>query len=159
MFNPDTFGVGLNTDTNKEFLGDYFDKNIVRIGIDVKVNSIKFYGSEVKREFVIQLFDKTIGDDGEVSVWYNFGELPPSKSGWVSLTVDIPLQEELPPRWGGTGSSGENYEFILPADRTYGSVLTNVASISFTSYVPGFVYGFTYFDMQIDNVSITSNKD
>jgi hypothetical protein len=46
------------------------------------------------------------------------------------------------------------YEPILPAGRTWTNVLQGVDRIEFTTYVPGYFYGFTNFSLSIDNASI-----
>ena len=46
------------------------------------------------------------------------------------------------------------FEPILPAGRSWTDVLAGVDRIEFTTFVPGFFFGFTNFDLSIDNVSI-----
>lgn len=154
IFNPDTFGVTIATDTNDDFLGDYFTNHVTRLGLDVKVKSISYFGTEVRRNLIVKLIDKS--DDVPVSVWYDLGELPRKSSGWVSLAVDVPLQEDLPSEWGGTGDWDEYMSPILPANRTYGSVLRNVDEVSFTTLHPGFMYTFAYFNLRVDNILIAT---
>jgi hypothetical protein len=48
------------------------------------------------------------------------------------------------------------FEPILPGDRTFTSVLASVDEIHFTTFVPGFFFGFTNFDMAVDNVGFTA---
>ena len=68
-----------------------------------------------------------------------------------------PTQTDLPQGWGGSGDEDPNtFEPILPADRTFADVLAGVDEVVFTTFVPGFFYGFTNFDLQVDNVSVRS---
>ena len=52
----DTFGLTVRNDgPNEAFVGNYFDKGVVRMGLDVEVNWILFGGIEVSRELVVEL--------------------------------------------------------------------------------------------------------
>src|SRR5690606_5201260 len=42
-----------------------------------------------------------------------------------------------------------------PSNRTWTDMLQSVDEVQFTTYVPGFFYGFTNYDFQVDNISIT----
>jgi len=157
----DTFGLSLRNDTNPEFLDDLSRYGQVEMGVDVLVNYIEFFGVPAGREWVLELRDYDNVSTGLpwVSVWYNLGVLPSSsEDGWVTFSIEFdPTQTELPAGWGGYGDEDPNtFEPILPADRTFADVLASVDQAVFTSYVPGFFYGFTHFDLQVDNVFIRS---
>ncbi|MBC24167.1 MAG: hypothetical protein CMJ32_09670 [Phycisphaerae bacterium] len=156
----DAFGIEVrNSGPNENFIGDYFQKNVRRLGIDVEVNWILFGGIQVPRDFVVELRDYDNPPQGYqwVSVYLNTGPLPAAGSGWESIRFDVPLQEELPPGWGGTGAEDpRTFMPILPPDRTYGSVLQGVDAVVFTTFVPGYVFGFTDYNVRVDNISITT---
>ena len=157
----DNFGMSLRTDSNAAFLGDLSRYGQVEMGVDVLVNFIQFFGSPVAREWVLELRDYDNVSTGfpYVSVWYNLGTLPASaEDEWVSFSVQFdPTQTDLPQGWGGSGDEDPNtFEPILPADRTFADVLAGVDEVVFTTFVPGFFYGFTNFDLQVDNVSVRS---
>ena len=156
----DSFGLDVrNSGPNENFVGNYFEKNVVQLGIDVKVNWIIFQGIEVPRDFVVELrdYDNPPPSYPWVSVFLNVGALPAPDEGWESLVFEVPLQEDLPPGWGGTGAEDpKTLEPILPPDRTYGSVLRSVDAVVFTTFVPGYFYGFTDYNVRIDNISITT---
>ncbi len=157
----DNFGMSLRTDTNADFLGDLSRYGQAEMGVDVLVNFIEFFGSPVTREWVLELrdYDNVTTGYPYVSVWYNLGTLPTnSEDGWVRFGVQFDTaQTELPEGWGGYGDEDPNtFEPILPADRTFADVLAGVDEAVFTTYVPGYFYGFTNFDLQVDNVTIRS---
>lgn len=163
----DVFGISVRNETNLAFLGNYarFGSSVT-LSMDLKVNSIHMFDldgnqMEVPRELVIELVD--YNEDPEnpypyTSVYYNFGEISSELSGWrnFSITFD-PHSTELPEGWGGTGDEDPvTFEPRLPPDRTFASVVANVEEIRFTSLVPGFFYAFTNFEVQVDNVALTS---
>ena len=142
-------------------IGDYTARGAVRLGADFDVTFIRFFGSEVTRDVIVELrdYDNPPENYPYASVYYNFGPLPAPEDGWRSFSVDIddPTAAELPVGWGGTGAEDpETFEPMLPADRTFASVLAGVDEIVWTTFVPGFFFGFTDFDISVDNLSITS---
>lgn len=160
----ETFGVSLRNDSNADVLGDYSRfGGAVHLGLDVKVESIfyPFGAGEVPRNLVVELMDyNPAGSDYPwTSVWYDLGEISSFDPGWRSLGVTIadPTSATLPAGWGGYGAEDPNtYEPMLPADRTFASVLASVDEIRFTTYVPGYFYGFTNFDVRFDNIVVAS---
>ena len=161
----DVFGADIRNTTNGEFLGDYnrFGGS-VELSVDVKVNSIysQFFPGELPRDMVVELRDLDNPNDGYpyTSVWFNLGTLDASvDNGWVtySVVIDDTAATDLPAGWGGYGDEDPNtFEPILPAGRTFASVLESVDELHFTTFVPGFFFGFTNFDIQVDNISIKS---
>jgi hypothetical protein len=158
----DVFGADIRNRTNSSFLGDYnrFGGS-VELSIDIKVNSIDFFGTPVPRELVVDLrdFDNNNGFPW-TSVWYSLGVLDSRVNNeWVtySIIIDDTTAQELPAGWRGSGAEDPNtFEPILPAGRTFASVLETIDEITFTTFVPGFFFGFTNFDIQVDNVTIRS---
>lgn len=155
----DVFGADVRNNTNQAFLGDLTRYGAFELSIDVKINSINMFGTEVPREFVVELRDSTNNNGYPyTSVWYSLGVISAANTnGWTtfSVTIDDPNALALPAGWGGYGDEDPNtFEPILPADRTFASVLQSVDELSFTTFVPGYFFGFTNFDMQVDNISI-----
>ncbi len=153
----DVFGADIRNEGNPAFRGDFSNRGPLEFTVDVKVNSISFFGSEVPRDLVVELRDNTPSSSGfpYVSVFYNLGTLTSTLRGWRTFSVDLldPTSAVLPAGWGGTGDEDPvTFEPILPADRTFRSVLESVDEIHFTTFVPGFFFGFTNFDIQVDNV-------
>jgi len=156
---PDTFGISVRTTTNEHFVTDFTQTGPVKISIDFKVNSITFFGTEVPRDIVLELMDFDVeGNYPYNSVWFNAGQLPAPGTGWVTyeFIIDDVHSSELPEGWGGTGDEDPNtYEPILPAGRTWSDMLQSIDQVQFTTFVPGYMYGFTNYDIQVDNISIT----
>jgi hypothetical protein len=87
------------------------------------------------------------------SVWYDLG--PISKRGnWQHMSVTIPDTRAvaLPAGWGGYGSG----DVSLPPGRTFANVLASVDEVAFSTYVPGYLYGYTTYDVVVDNISIAT---
>ncbi|QBQ39542.1 PEP-CTERM sorting domain-containing protein [Pseudoduganella plicata] len=131
----------------------------VTFGIDVLANSVWFFNREVTRDLVIELRDYDNQANGlpYTSVWAKVGTLDAGKTGWqhLSVTIDDTSVLGLPSGWGGYGAEDAQGNPFLPSDRTFASVLAGVDEVAFTTLVPGFVYGFTYFDVAVDNISIS----
>lgn len=157
----DVFGAETRNNTNTDFLGDYSRFGLpVKLAADMKIDSITFFGSEVRRNLVLEMVDYNPPGSNYpyVSVWYDFGEIGSDLPGWrhVEQIID-PTQTTLPAGWGGTGDEDPvTFEPRLPPDRTFASVLASVDELRFTTFVPGFFYGFTNFVMQVDNVELTA---
>ena len=162
VINVETFGLNFHNDSNPLVLGDYTGMfpNGVTLSVDIKAESIQFLGSDVSRDVVVELADyNPVGSDYPwTSVWYNLGTIS-SQSDWQTLSVTIadPSSTTLPPGWGGYGAEDPiTFEPILPADRTFASVLASVDEVRFTTFVPGFFYGFTDFNVRYDNATIAA---
>jgi len=153
------FGATWSTSTNTDFVRDYTQMGGVTFGIDVLANSVWFFNREVTRDLVIELRDYDNQANGlpYTSVWAKVGTLDASKQGWQHLSVTIADTSALglPAGWGGYGAEDAHGNPLLPSDRTFASVLAGVDEVAFTTLVPGYMYGFTYFDVAVDNISIS----
>lgn len=160
-FQIDTFGVNIANTTSPAFLGDYGAKGPVTVGLDVEVTRIwDFFIGDLSRDLVVEFrnYDLAQGGYPWTSVWYNLGTLS-SGMPWTSLSVDIldPTSATLPPGWGGYGDEDPNtFEPILPPGVTYADVLAGVDEVVFTSFVPGYFFGFHNWDFGVDNVRINA---
>ncbi len=153
----DNFGMSARNETHTAFIGDYTQKGPVTLSIDFQVNFIQFFGSPVSRELVVILYDDdSYNGAPPAQVWKSLGTLT-NAMPWKSFSTTVPdvNSAQLPPSWRGAGAEHPvTYEPILPAGRTWTNVLQGVDRIEFTTYVPGYFYGFTNFSLSIDNVSI-----
>ena len=155
----DVFGADIRNDSNPDFIGDLSRYGIIEFSIDIKINSIRssFGSGEVPRDFGLALtdFDSV---QPPVGVFFPLGTLDATVNNqWTtySIVLQNPLAADLPAGWIGFGDEDpDTFEPILPADRTFASVLQNVDQMSFTTFVPGFFFGFTNFDIQVDNPTI-----
>lgn len=127
----------------------------VTIGVDLKVESISFVGTPVTRPWLVEIRDHDDPPAGFpwVSVWYLFEWVGESDWRTWEVTITDPGSSELPPGWGGYGAEDPaTAEPRLPADRTFASVLAGADEIAFTTLQPGWAFGFTDFDVRIDNI-------
>jgi hypothetical protein len=158
----DTFGATFRNDSNADFIGDYSRfGGPVRLAVDVQVQTISFFGNEVPRNLIVELVD--YNDDPanpypSTSVWYNLGEISlDATADWKRFEVVIadPSAVGLPAGWGGTGAEDSvTFEPVLPPGRTFADVLANVEEIRFTTFEPGFFYGFTNYELRFDNPTL-----
>jgi hypothetical protein len=154
------FGITFHNSTNPAFVGDYGATPTVTLAIDVKVESIDFFGSPVPRPWLVDLRDYDDPWPGYPykSVWYKFADISAAaNSVWTTYTVAIAdtASTTMPPGWGGTGyEDPETFEPTLPPGTTFADVLAGVDEIALTTFEPGWFFGETAFDVRIDNVSI-----
>jgi len=157
--NPDTFGLIYFNDT-PAWTGDLSAFDEITVSTDVLVENISFFGSPVSRSWLVEFRDYDDPPNGYpyVSVWYVMGTIS-AGDAWetYSVTIDDPSATELPPGWGGYGAEDPNtFIPILPPDRTFADVLAGTDEAVLTTFEPGFLYGFTAFDIRLDNLAITT---
>ncbi len=157
---PEVFGISLSNATSGEFVFDYTSVPSLTLGIDVLVEHIIFWFQSVNRPWLVQLrdVDNPPANYHYVSVWYKFADISAAEYGdWTSfsVTIDDTSATDLPPGWHGTGAEAPGAVPILPADRTFASVLAGVDQVVFTTFEPGYVFGYTIFILKIDNIAIT----
>jgi len=154
------FGIEFNNSTNAAFVQDLTQYSSVTFSIDLKVNQMDFFGSPVTRPWVLELRDyDQPGPDNPLwsSVFFEF-EWVGVGPNWTtySVTINNPQSATLPAGWGGSGDINGSFEPILPAGVTFASILAGYDEIAFTTYEPGWFFGFADFDWQIDNITITT---
>lgn len=155
------FGITFDNSTNAAFLRDLTAYDAVAIEIDLRVEVIEFFGTPVSRPWLVELRDTTDPEPGYpwTSVWFKFDDVASATHGdWTRFTVFVndPDATELPEGWGGYGAEDKFGNPILPEDRTFASVLAGYDEIAFTTFEPGFVFGFTDHTVRIDNVALRS---
>ena len=160
----ENFGIelrtgGIDETSNPRFLGDYSGFGQITLGFDVIVSSLAFGGSEISREIGVELIDRDIqGPDGPSGVFYLLDYISLATHGdWtrLSVTIDDPTQQDLPPGWIGFGDYDPvTFEPRLPPGATFASVLASVDEFRVTSYQPGWFYGFTDFNVRVDNIFV-----
>lgn len=162
----DTFmGAHLtNTDAGSPLIGDLSRHGgDLRVQADVRVFALRnFFGNRNPPSnfpLTLQLVD--VGDpnnfEDDVSVYYVGAGLPTEGAGWQTRTFLIPdpTSATLPAGWGGTGYEDPiTFEMRLPDGRTYADVLASVDEVRLTTFVPGYFYGFNFWEIGFDNVEI-----
>lgn len=153
------FGISFVNSSSPAFIGDLTAAESVTISIDLKVSQIAFFGQAVSRPWVLELrdFDGATGGYPWNSVWFLFGPISSANQGqWSTFSVTFdPRSASLPPGWRGSGAEDPaTYEPTLPPGVTFAQVLSGVDAIAFTTLQPGMFFGFTDFDLRLDNISI-----
>ncbi len=145
---------------NPAFLGDFSAFPSVTISVDVRTNMLTdFIGNPIVRSIGVSFKDRDItGPSGPSGVFFELGLIGESITpGWTTyaVTIDDPTSATLPPGWIGFGDEDPGtFEPILPAGATFASVLASVDEFQVTGAVPGFFYGFAFWDVQIDNITL-----
>jgi hypothetical protein len=158
----DTFGINISNTTNPEFIGDYSAKgSSVTIGLDFKADRIwdQFMG-DVPRELIVEFRSTSLAQGGYpwTSVWVKLSDIATGMD-WtnLSVTIDDTSSIALPAGWGGYGAEDpDTYEPMLPEGVTFADVMADVDEVVFTTFVPGWFYGFTNYDIGVDNVFISA---
>ena len=151
---------GVGEPANDGFLGDYSTYTSVTFSFDIKTNSLTDYmGNQIARSIGIALKDRDIeGPSGASGVFFEIGIVGVNYTGeWttLSVTIDDPMSETLPAGWIGFGDEDpDTYQPILPERATFASVLAGVDEFDITGAVPGYFFGFAFFDVLIDNVTV-----
>ena len=97
------------------------------------------------------LIEKTRTAVSDGSGQYQIIQLVP---GTYSVTF-TPSSTDLPQGWGGYGAEDPvTFEPILPPGVTYADVMASTDELAFTTYEPGWFFGFTVFDVRYDNVFV-----
>jgi hypothetical protein len=154
------FGITFSNTTNSAFVGDLTVNPSITIGIDTLTRSINSFG-QVPRDFIVELRDHSNPQGGlpYTSVWYDLGVLTSANTDWKHFEVTIAdtSATALPTGWGGYGAEDPSTGApILPADRTFASVLAHVDELVFTTLEPGWFYADAKFNVVVDNISIAA---
>jgi hypothetical protein len=159
--NPLGFGMSWSNTTNPAFTGNFGTVPSMTISIDVLANSITYLGSEVTRQLVIEMrdYDNPYKDMPYTSVWYSLGAIG-AGMGWrhLSVTIDDTGSAVLPGGWGGYGIDDTETDGVpgLPPGRSFADVLASVDELVFSTYVPGYFYGYASYDIAVDNMSLVA---
>lgn len=151
----DVFGADTRN-SGAAFTGDFRNRGLLTFTIDVQVDNIDFFGQQVSRDLVVELRNyDTPGTGAFASVWAHLGTLQPTQD-WTTYSATLDTAAfGLPGGWNGAGAEDPNtFEPILPPGVSVQDVLSGVDELAFTTFVPGFFFGFTNFDMSVDNVGI-----
>jgi hypothetical protein len=154
------FGITFRNSANPAFIGKLSAADSVTISVDIKVDNLRFFGTNVSRPWVLELRDVDGATGGYPwnSVWFKLAQVSQATHGsWTTLSVTFdPRSATLPPGWRGYGAEDPvTYEPVLPPGVTFRDVLSGVDAIAFTTLQPGMFFGFTDHTFRIDNVSIT----
>lgn len=155
----DVFGISVRNTTNPAFLGDYTHRGgPVTLSLDIRTDSFTFFGTEVSRTLIAEFVDNTPGSGGlpYVSVWVPIGTIRASGGQWSTYATPAfdPTGSSLPNGWGGYGMEDAFGNPMLPTDRTFSSVMASVDEVRFTTFIPGFFYGFSNAQMGVDNIRL-----
>jgi hypothetical protein len=154
------FGITFANSTNAAFTGDFTNADSVTIAIDVRVENLAFFGSQVTRNLVLELRDTTNPPAGYPwqSAWVVLSPISLAATGsWKTFSATFdPNSTALPAGWGGYGAEDPvTFEPELPAGTTFRDIVSDIDTMAFTTLQPGFFYGFTDFTVRIDNIRVT----
>ncbi|MAJ47889.1 MAG: hypothetical protein CBC35_11580 [Planctomycetes bacterium TMED75] len=153
------FGITFLNTSNPTYIQDLSAHDQVTIEVNLKVEAIDFFGTPATRPWLVEIRDYDGVPPGQawVSVWYLFEWVGAGDWRTFEVTISDPSSSELPPGWGGSGAEDPvTYEPMLPANRTFADVLAGADAIAFTTFLPGWAFGFTDFDVRFDNVRFSA---
>lgn len=157
----ETFGMEWWTDRNDSFLGDYTAHDQITLSIDLRVDTLQFFGQDTTRSVVVELRNSRYRESifQYASVWFvldrEFSSANNSEWETFSVTFD-PNAVALPEGWGGYGGSDDADGPVLPDGVGFNDILSNVDQLVFSTLVPVERYPFTNFDIHADNISIST---
>jgi hypothetical protein len=158
----DTFGVTLHA-ASGPLTGDLTQYAGLEFSMSMRTFAFNNFAGEpidpAFRPLTLQFVDTGDPNDftDDVSVYVVGQSLPQVKDEWSTITFSVPTTTGagLPMGWGGTGDEDPNtFEPILPADRTFESVMQSVDEVRITTFQPGFFYGFSFYEVGIDNLVV-----
>lgn len=157
----DSFGLRLNTTTGP-LMGDLTRFAALEFSLDMRTFQFSSLGGlpldPRSRPFALEFVDFGDGTPADrASVFVVGPHLPFVQDGWTNLTFSVPTTTgaELPAGWGGTGDFDQStFEPILPAHRTFESVMGSVDEVRITTFVPGMIFGFALYEMGVDNLVV-----
>lgn len=153
------FGITYYNNTNPDFIGNFTTSPALEFSVDVKARQVEFFFQPVSRSFIVEFRNSALAQGTPypwVSVWFELGVLT-SGLDWTTWGVTIADTNALtlPAGWGGYGDEDpDTFEPRLPPGVTFRDVLAGVDTIAITTYVPGFFFGFTDFDVSVDNITL-----
>ncbi len=161
----ETFGVWYRNSGNAEFLGDYTQSGQVTLSMDIQVDLLNSQNLPdglvpYTRPLVVELrnYRYAGGFHQYGSVYFvlsrEISEL--NQTEWTNFSVSFdPNSVELPDGWGGFGGDDDRDGPVLPEGATFADIVSNVDEIVFSTYDPEEFYLFAFFDVSVDNFSIT----
>ncbi len=161
----ETFGVWYRNTGNAEFLGDYTASGAITLSMDIKVDLLNSQNIPdglvpYTRPLVVELrnYRYAGGFHQYGSVYYvlsrEISEL--NQTEWTTFSISFdPSSTELPDGWGGFGGDDDRDGPVLPEGATFADIVSNVDEIVFSTYDPEEFYLFAFFDVSVDNFSIT----
>ncbi|MFI4968639.1 MAG: hypothetical protein ACHP7D_00380 [Lysobacterales bacterium] len=156
------FGITFRTTSNPAFIGDFTQDGTVSAGIDIKVDAIAFDGVPVSRNLLVDFRSHALAQGGYpwTSVWHTL-TLMQAGPDWATYAVTFtPGSQDMPAGWGGYGAEDPvTAEPMLPPGVTFADVMAQVDELAFTTLEPGYFYGFTDFDVRVDNIRIERASD
>lgn len=161
----ETFGVWYRNSGNAEFLGDYTQSDSVTLSMDIRVDLLNSQNLPdglvpYTRPLVVELrnYRYAGGFHQYGSVYFVLSREinETNQDDWTTFSVTFdPSSTELPGGWRGFGGDNDQDGPVLPEGATFADIVSNVDEIVFSTYDPEEFYLFAFFDVSVDNFSIT----
>ena len=161
----ETFGVWYRNTGNAEFLGDYTQSDSVTLSMDIRVdllNSQNLPDTLVPytRPLAVELrnYRYAGGFHQYGSVYFVLSREinETNQDDWTTFSITFdPSSTDMPEGWGGFGGDNDQDGPVLPEGATFADIVSNVDEIVFSTFDPEEFYLFAFFDVSVDNFSIT----
>jgi hypothetical protein len=159
------FGITFRNSTNPAFVRDLSQVAGFSFAIDTKVNDIAFFGTPAPRPWLLELrdFDAGPGNNQFASVWFKFADISAAThTDWTRFFVQVAESDYagMPAGWRGAGAEDPvTFEPMLPEGISFADVIAGYDEIVITTLEPGFFFGFTDFDVVVDDINLATNTD
>lgn len=145
----DTFAPQLRTQGPSVFTGDYREKGVVSLGVDLVTFAVDFSAAERPLALMLVNDNGTPGNPNDDWAAYTLGpDIPVPGQPWTSYDFEVPSQAtELPPGWAFI-------ELGPGAQPDWDAVITNVSRVNFFYGDPEFFFIFQMWTLGADNLRI-----
>lgn len=161
----ETFGVWYSNSLNSAFLGDYTQHGQVTLSMDLRVDLLNSqnlpdglvpYTRPLTLELRNHNYNTGFFDYASVYLVISREINETNQNAWTNFSVSFdPTSTTLPDGWGGYGGKDDADGPVLPDGVTFADILTNVDEVVFSTFDPEEFYLFAFFDVAVDNFSIT----
>lgn len=161
----ETFGVWYRNTGNAEFLGDYTQSDSVTLSMDIRVDLLNSQNLPdglvpYTRPLTVELrnYRYAGGFHQYGSVYFVLSREinETNQNDWTTFSITFdPSSTDLPEGWRGFGGDNDQDGPVLPEGATFADIVSNVDEIVFSTFDPEEFYLFAFFDVSVDNFSIT----
>ncbi|MFT5048743.1 MAG: hypothetical protein ACI8QZ_000130 [Chlamydiales bacterium] len=158
----ENFFIRIYDATDPAFTGDYSRKGRVMISADLRWRVVNFFGTNVRRDLFFMIWDEYVDENGVdrkhvllKPVGKVRGQGP--HAPWRTSRVRLPNPDAdgLPGGWFYWPFDGSiEPSHTLPVGVTVADIMSSVDRVQWSTATPGQFFGFTTFDVSVDNCSI-----
>ena len=162
-FFSDNFFIRIFNNTSPDFIGDYTQKGHLEFTADLRWRLIRFGPTDVTRDLYFAIWDNYTDANGVERKHVIFRPLGKVRgkgpnAPWRTYRVRLPdpNSDTLPGGWFyWVFDAAIEPTRTLPEGLTVRDIMSSVDRIQFTTATPGLFFGFTVFDVSVDNPTLS----